>query len=47
MPAETVEQARALLLDLHPEGFEEAEGELVVYTDAEGVKKADSSLIRD
>jgi len=36
VPAETVEQARAVLLDLHPEGFEEAEGELVVYTDAEG-----------
>jgi ribosomal protein L11 methyltransferase len=27
---------RALLLDLHPEGFEETERELVVYTDAAG-----------
>jgi ribosomal protein L11 methyltransferase len=26
----------ARLLELHPEGFEEAEGELAVYTDAEG-----------
>ena len=36
MPAETLEQARARLLELHPEGFEEAEGELAVYTDADG-----------
>ena len=36
MPAETLEQAKARLLELHPEGFEEAEGELAVYTDADG-----------
>jgi ribosomal protein L11 methyltransferase len=27
------------MLDLHPEGFEEAEGELAVYTDAAGEKR--------
>jgi ribosomal protein L11 methyltransferase len=31
-----LEAARARLLELHPEGFEEAEGELAVYTDATG-----------
>jgi ribosomal protein L11 methyltransferase len=31
--------ARARLLDLHPEGFEEAEGELAVYTDADGEQR--------
>jgi ribosomal protein L11 methyltransferase len=30
------EIARAQLLELHPEGFEETEGHLVVYTDAAG-----------
>jgi ribosomal protein L11 methyltransferase len=31
-----LEEAMARLLDLHPEGFEEGEGELAVYTDAAG-----------
>lgn len=31
-----LEQARARLLELHPEGFEEVDGELAVYTDADG-----------
>jgi ribosomal protein L11 methyltransferase len=30
---------RARLLELHPEGFEEAEGELAVYTDADGEQR--------
>lgn len=36
VPAELLEGARARLLELHPEGFEEADGELAVYTDAVG-----------
>ena len=36
MPVESLERARARLLDLHPEGFEEADGELAVYTDTDG-----------
>lgn len=36
VPAALLEQARARLLELHPEGFEEADGELAVYTDADG-----------
>ena len=35
-PPESLERVRARLLDLHPEGFEEGEGELAVYTDADG-----------
>lgn len=31
--------ARARLLEVHPEGFEEAEGELAVYTDAAGEER--------
>jgi ribosomal protein L11 methyltransferase len=31
--------AKARLLELHPEGFEEAEGELAVYTDAAGEQR--------
>jgi ribosomal protein L11 methyltransferase len=34
--ADELEPARARLLDLHPEGFEEADGELAVYTDGDG-----------
>ncbi|HET9322706.1 MAG TPA: 50S ribosomal protein L11 methyltransferase [Gaiellaceae bacterium] len=34
-----LEEARARLLELHPEGFEEAEGELAVYTDADGERR--------
>jgi ribosomal protein L11 methyltransferase len=34
-----MEIARAQLLELHPEGFEEAEGVLVVYTDAAGEER--------
>lgn len=36
MPDAQLEEARARLLELHPEGFEEADGELAVYTDAGG-----------
>lgn len=36
VPVDGLEEARARLLALHPEGFEEADGELAVYTDAEG-----------
>lgn len=36
IPVDELEPARARLLQLHPEGFEEGEGELVVYTDAAG-----------
>ena len=39
MPADAVEEARARLLDLHPEGFEEGVGELAVYTDAAGERR--------
>jgi ribosomal protein L11 methyltransferase len=38
-PADLLEQARARLLELHPEGFEEADGELAVYTDAAGEER--------
>ena len=38
VPADELEPARARLLDLHPEGFEEADGELAVYTDGDGEK---------
>jgi ribosomal protein L11 methyltransferase len=34
-----VEEARAQLLELHPEGFEEEEGALVAYTDAAGEER--------
>jgi len=34
-----LEQARARLLELHPEGFEERDGELVVYTDVDGEER--------
>lgn len=36
IPVDELEEARARLLELHPEGFEEGEAELVVYTDAAG-----------
>jgi ribosomal protein L11 methyltransferase len=36
VPHDDLEMARARLLELHPEGFEEAEGELAVYTDDVG-----------
>jgi ribosomal protein L11 methyltransferase len=36
VPLDGLEHVRARLLDLHPEGFEEADGELAVYTDAAG-----------
>ena len=36
MAADRLEEARARLLAIHPEGFEEADGELAVYTDAAG-----------
>jgi ribosomal protein L11 methyltransferase len=39
-----LEEARARLLDLHPEGFEEGEGELVVYTDAVGEERLRSAF---
>jgi ribosomal protein L11 methyltransferase len=34
-----LEEAMARLLELHPEGFEEGEGELAVYTDATGEER--------
>ena len=37
--AEELEEARARLLDLHPEGFEEGDGTLVAYTDADGERR--------
>jgi ribosomal protein L11 methyltransferase len=39
IPEDLLEEARARLLELHPEGFEEGEGELAVYTDAEGEER--------
>jgi ribosomal protein L11 methyltransferase len=43
VPAERVEQARARMLELFPEGFEEVEGldgiELIAYTDAGGEER--------
>jgi ribosomal protein L11 methyltransferase len=36
--------ARARLLELHPEGFEEDEGSLVVYTDASGEERIRSAF---
>jgi ribosomal protein L11 methyltransferase len=39
IPADMLEEARARLLELHPEGFEEGEDELAVYTDAEGEER--------
>jgi ribosomal protein L11 methyltransferase len=36
VPAESLEEARARLLELHPEGFEETESALVAYTDGRG-----------
>jgi ribosomal protein L11 methyltransferase len=39
VPADTREEALARLLDLHPEGFEEADGALVAYTDAVGERR--------
>jgi ribosomal protein L11 methyltransferase len=41
---DTLEEARARLLDLHPEGFEEGEGELAVYTDAAGEERLRSAF---
>ncbi|HEY7707888.1 MAG TPA: 50S ribosomal protein L11 methyltransferase [Gaiellaceae bacterium] len=39
VPADLLEEARAALLELHPEGFEEADGELAVYTDGAGEER--------
>ena len=39
IPAGLLEEARARLLDLHPEGFEESDGELAVYTDELGEER--------
>jgi ribosomal protein L11 methyltransferase len=39
VPEERLEEARARFLELHPEGFEEADGELAVYTDAAGEER--------
>lgn len=39
VPAEGLEEALARLLVLHPEGFEEGDGVLAVYTDAAGEKR--------
>lgn len=39
IPSDRLEEAMARLLELHPEGFEEAEGELAVYTDAAGEER--------
>jgi ribosomal protein L11 methyltransferase len=39
VPAEELEQALARLLELHPEGFEEGDGVLAVYTDAAGEER--------
>jgi ribosomal protein L11 methyltransferase len=39
VPADQLEPARAKLLELHPEGFEEREGGLAVYTDAAGEER--------
>lgn len=36
---ERLEEARAKLLELHPEGFEEGEGALFAYTNAEGEER--------
>jgi ribosomal protein L11 methyltransferase len=36
IPVDELEEARARLLELHPEGFEEGEAELAVYTDDAG-----------
>jgi ribosomal protein L11 methyltransferase len=46
IPADLLEEARARLLELHPEGFEEGEGELVVYTDAEGEERLRAAFDR-
>jgi ribosomal protein L11 methyltransferase len=39
VPDDDREGAIARLLELHPEGFEEADGELAVYTDGEGEER--------
>jgi ribosomal protein L11 methyltransferase len=39
VPPEELEEARAKLLDLHPEGFEETEDGLAAYTDAAGEER--------
>ena len=39
VPDEAREAAIARLLELHPEGFEEADGELAVYTDGAGEER--------
>ena len=39
VPAEELEQTLARLLVLHPEGFEQGDGVLVVYTDAAGQER--------
>lgn len=44
IPVDELEEARARLLDLHPEGFEEGEGELAVYTDAAGEERLRSEF---
>ncbi|HEY8192984.1 MAG TPA: 50S ribosomal protein L11 methyltransferase [Gaiellaceae bacterium] len=36
VPDDRLEEARARFIELHPEGFEEAAGEIAVYTDADG-----------
>jgi ribosomal protein L11 methyltransferase len=44
VPAELLEPTRARLLELHPEGFEEADGELAVYTDEAGEERLRSEF---
>jgi ribosomal protein L11 methyltransferase len=44
VPESAREEAVARLLELHPEGFEEAEGELAVYTDAAGEERLRSEF---
>lgn len=44
VPPEQLEEARAKLLDLHPEGFEETEGGLAVYTDTAGEERLRSAF---
>jgi ribosomal protein L11 methyltransferase len=44
--ADLLEQARAKLLELHPEGFEEGEDGLAVYTDASGEERLKAAFPR-
>jgi ribosomal protein L11 methyltransferase len=46
VPAGRLEEARAKLLELHPEGFEETDGELAVYTDAAGEERLSGEFER-